>query len=177
MEVDGDQQRVDIAFDAQSGWDDFHLFRIEKHSDPAVNEVRLFLDNEATPRLAFDLDLLPNNFLDDASFLAETSQNGKSKFELLHFRYRIGTTSFEDGPPDCAADFDNDGSVGTSDLLQLLKFGVPARAAMKIWTTTTWWGFRICSFVWPVGARARKGRSQRQQPYSTTRAGLKSSPV
>ncbi len=132
LEVGGDQQRVNIDQDPGTDeWDDFHLFRIEKHSDPAVNEVRLFLDNEATPSLAFDLDLLPNNFLDDLTILAETSQNGKSKFELLHFRYRIGTTVFDKPPPDCAADFDNDGTVGLPDLLQLLGAWGPCTACVE----------------------------------------------
>ncbi len=126
LEVDDDQQRVDIAFDDQDGWDDFHMFRIEFHNRTSSPTVKLFLDNEATPSLSFDVDELADNNLDDLTILATTSQVGESKFELLHFRYRIGTTNFDViGTPDCAADFDDDGTVGLSDLLQLLKFWGP----------------------------------------------------
>lgn len=46
---------------------------------------------------------------------------GTAKFELPMFRYRIGTTSFDNGGRDCVADINEDGDVDVADLLLLLE--------------------------------------------------------
>ena len=72
-----------------------------------------------------------STFSGNAANLAATSTPGTALFEMTMFRYRIGTTSFEEPPPDCAADFDNDGTVGVFDLLQLLKFWGPCTGCIE----------------------------------------------
>ena len=119
----GNFANVDITQDGVTEeWAKPHIFRIELHAQATSPTVKLFLDNKATPALTFLASDLANNNLDnDVSVLAATSVAGKSKFELMHFRYRIGTTSFDEPPEDCAADFDDDDIVGASDLLELLE--------------------------------------------------------
>ncbi|MEE8156504.1 MAG: hypothetical protein V3T53_16230 [Phycisphaerales bacterium] len=108
--IDGDDQRVAVD------WTDEHLFRIEKDD----TEVRLFMDNEDTPSVTVALEDLFLNLRGNAANLAVTSTPGEAKFEMMMFRYRIGTTVFDEPDPDCAADFDDNGTVGASDLLTLL---------------------------------------------------------
>lgn len=129
LEVNSVQQVVQIPWNSPNGpWNDEHLFRIEFHNRTSSPTVSLFLDNNPKASLSFAVDELADNNLDDLTILASTSQVGQSSFELMHFRYRIGTTSFDEPPPDCAADFDDDDIVGASDLLQLLEAWGPCTA-------------------------------------------------
>lgn len=94
-----------------------HLFRVEKDD----LEVRLFMNNSPRPGLTIPLATLPNNSTTNLVMLATTSLNGRSKFNLNSFRYRVGTTSFDDpDPPTCVGDIDGDKNIGASDLLTLL---------------------------------------------------------
>ena len=94
-----------------------HLFRIEKDAD----EVRLYMNNEANASVTVARADLVNNAVDNRADLAVTSTPGKATFELTLFRYRVGTTSFDNGDPDCVADIDDDGDVDAADLLLLLR--------------------------------------------------------
>lgn len=97
-------------------WNQPHLFRIEKDA----TEVRLYMDNEDDACLTVPRANLVNNDPANRADLAVTSAPGEARFTMTLFRYRVGTTTFGEPPPDCAADFDDDGTVGASDLLQLL---------------------------------------------------------
>ena len=108
--IGGVQQRVDV------NWADRHLFRVEKDA----TEVRLFMDNDDLPSVTVAVTDLVLNARGNQADLAVTSTPGRASFEMTMFRYRIGTTVFDDPPKDCAADFDNNGTVGASDLLALL---------------------------------------------------------
>lgn len=113
LDVSGEDQVV-----VMQTYDTQHIYRVEKDDQ----EVRLYIDNEDDPSLTVDLADMPAPDIENQNRadLAITSTPGKSIFDLYHFRYRIGTTSFDNGSPDCAADFDDNGDVGISDLLQLL---------------------------------------------------------
>lgn len=103
---------------SQWTWNQYHIFRVEKHviSDTET-EVRLFVDGAETPQVTLDYSLLPD--ITENRALMVTSTPGTSTFDVDFYRYRIGTTTLRTGP-NCAADLDNDGSVGVSDLLILL---------------------------------------------------------
>lgn len=112
LEIDTVDQRVAVNWSAGP-----HVFRVEKDDD----EVRLFLNNSARPGVTVPIATLPDNTTTNTAMLATTSLNGRSKFTLNSFRYRVGTTSFDDpDPPDCTGDIDGDENVGASDLLTLL---------------------------------------------------------
>ncbi len=99
-------------------WDEYHIFRVEKHviSDTET-EVRLFVDNAAIPQVTLEYNDLESSTANRAAVW--TSTPGKSSFYLVFFRYRFGSTTLRTGP-NCAADIDNDGTVGVKDLLILL---------------------------------------------------------
>ena len=96
----------------------YHIYRVEKHviSD-TERELRLFVDESATPDVTLDYILLETSTANRASLW--TSTPGSGTFDLDFFRYRIGTTTLRTGP-NCVADIDNDGTVGVKDLLILL---------------------------------------------------------
>ncbi|MCH8343738.1 MAG: hypothetical protein IH983_07100 [Planctomycetes bacterium] len=96
----------------------YHVYRVEKHviSDTET-ELRLFVDESATPDVTLDYAAL-DNFTENRALMV-TSTPGTSTFLVDFYRYRIGTTTLRTGP-NCAADIDNDGSVGVSDFLILL---------------------------------------------------------
>ncbi len=111
-----------VAIDQVGGdttaWTEPHLFRIEKDD----TYVKLFVDNEDTASITIDLDDLPQNYLANEVKLLSTSNPGKSKFELMHFRYRIATTNFSLPTASyCAGDVNTDDHVDEVDLIELLK--------------------------------------------------------
>ena len=117
LDVGGVLQYVDIAQtgDINSPWSQPHTFRIVK--DGLL--VKMYVDNNSTPSLSFRLTYLKDNYLEDEIKLISTSNPGRSKFELMHFRYRIAATNFNTlSPSNCLGDSDGDGDV--DDLCLLL---------------------------------------------------------
>lgn len=112
LEIDGAEQWVAVNWTMGP-----HVFRVEKDDD----EVRLFKNNSARPALTIPIATLPDNDTNNTAMLATTSLVGESRFDLNSFRYRVGTTSFDDpDPPTCVGDIDGDKNIGASDLLTLL---------------------------------------------------------
>lgn len=86
-----------------------HTYRVEKHMpEGETAQVLLFVDDVQVVNLAYSA--LPANTENRA--LMFTSLQGTSDTYIEYFRYRIGTTSLRTGP-NCDADIDNNGSVGT----------------------------------------------------------------
>lgn len=103
--------------------DQLHTYRVEKHGQ---DMVELFVDGESCLQWNYDALASPNGNV--RMVLATTSSPGVSEFSIQSFRYRIGSTSFDFDPSICNADLDDDGVVGTSDLLNLFASWGPCEA-------------------------------------------------
>lgn len=95
--------------------DRLHTYRVEKHGQ---DMVELFVDDESCLQWNYDALAAPNGNV--RMILATTSSPGVSEFSIQSFRYRIGSTSFDDEISVCDADLDGDDAVGVADLLILL---------------------------------------------------------
>ena len=110
--VGGEPQKVDVNLNQRE-----HYIRVVK--DEGAGKAYIYLDQIDTPDVTTNLSDLQVHITDNVGALAITSTPGKAEFDLYSFRYRLGTTVFDDDP-NCAADFNDDGTVGAFDLLTLL---------------------------------------------------------
>lgn len=118
VESDGLQAKIDL-----DTTDMMHTYRVEKHGQTIV---KLFVDNQL--QLTWDYDALATANDANHIFLATNSSPGVSEFSIQSFSYRIGATSFNFDPSDCDADLNDDGVVGTIDLLNILASWGPCNA-------------------------------------------------
>ncbi|MCH8824439.1 MAG: hypothetical protein IH984_13145 [Planctomycetes bacterium] len=103
--------------------DTLHTYRVEKHGQ---SQAKLFVDDQL--RVTWDYAELGNANGPNRAHLSTTSSPGVSEFSIESFRYRIGATSFDFDPSVCDADLNGDGTVNTSDLLNLFASWGPCDA-------------------------------------------------